>query len=85
MLSGDNQRTVNAIARHVGIDEAQRRFIARSKDRAHSQVVERIQASWHDRRWRNDTPAMAAARSASLWAQPEPTLPLIKTADIALM
>ncbi|MCC6356452.1 MAG: cadmium-translocating P-type ATPase [Verrucomicrobiae bacterium] len=84
MLSGDNQRTVDAIARQVGIDEAQGDLLPDIK-------VERIRALMTRHKHVgmigdgvNDAPAMAAASvGIAMGAAGADTA--IETADMALM
>ena len=84
MLSGDNQRTVDAIAREVGIDEAQ-------GDLLPDQKIERVRALLAQHKYAgmigdgvNDAPAMAVATVAiAMGAAGTDTA--IETADIALM
>jgi Cd2+/Zn2+-exporting ATPase len=84
MLSGDNRRTVDAIAREVGIDEAH-------GDLLPDQKIERVRALLADYKYAgmigdgvNDAPAMAVATVAiAMGAAGTDTA--IETADIALM
>lgn len=84
MLSGDNQRTVDAIARQVGIDEA-------NGDLLPDQKIERVRELLARHKYVgmigdgvNDAPAMAAA-SVGLAMGGAGTDTAIETADIALM
>ena len=52
MLSGDNQRTVNAIAHQAGIDEAHGDLLPDQKIRASPDLTGRVQTGRHDRRRR---------------------------------
>jgi Cd2+/Zn2+-exporting ATPase len=84
MLSGDNRRTVDAIAREVGIDEAH-------GDLLPDQKIERVRALLAEHKYAgmigdgvNDAPAMAVATVAiAMGAAGTDTA--IETADIALM
>jgi Cd2+/Zn2+-exporting ATPase len=84
MLSGDNQRTVNAIARQAGVDEAH-------GDLLPDQKIERIRKLLAEHKQVgmigdgvNDAPAMAAATvGIAMGAAGSDTA--IETADIALM
>ncbi len=84
MLSGDNQRTVDAIARQVGIDEAEGDLLPDDK-------IERVRGllSKYERVGMigdgvNDAPAMAAA-TVGIAMGAAGTDTAIETADIALM
>ncbi len=84
MLSGDNQRTVDAIARQVGIDEAK-------GDLLPDQKISRVQVLLAQHRYVgmigdgvNDAPAMAAA-SVGIAMGAAGTDTAIETADMALM
>ncbi len=84
MLSGDNQRTVDSIARTVGIDEAHGDLLPEQK-------VERVRQLLQQHRYVgmigdgvNDAPAMAAA-SIGIAMGAAGTDTAIETADIALM
>jgi Cd2+/Zn2+-exporting ATPase len=84
MLSGDNQRTVDAIARRVGIDEAR-------GDLLPDQKIERVRALLAEHRsvgmigdGVNDAPAMAAA-TVGIAMGAAGTDTAIETADLALM
>ena len=84
MLSGDNQRTVDAIAKHVGIDEAK-------GDLLPDQKIERVRELLAQHKHVgmigdgvNDAPAMAAA-SIGIAMGGAGTDTAIETADIALM
>ena len=84
MLSGDNRRTVDAIAREVGIDEAH-------GDLLPDQKIERVRVLLAEHKYAgmigdgvNDAPAMAVATVAiAMGAAGTDTA--IETADIALM
>jgi Zn2+/Cd2+-exporting ATPase len=84
MLSGDNRRTVDAIAREVGIDEAH-------GDLLPAQKIERVRVLLAEHKYAgmigdgvNDAPAMAVATVAiAMGAAGTDTA--IETADIALM
>ena len=84
MLSGDNQRTVDAIAKQVGIDEAH-------GDLLPDQKIERVRALLAEHAHVgmigdgvNDAPAMAAA-SVGIAMGAAGTDTAIETADMALM
>ena len=84
MLSGDNQRTVDAIARQAGIDEAH-------GDLLPDQKIERIRKLLAEHKQVgmigdgvNDAPAMAAA-TVGIAMGAAGTDTAIETADIALM
>jgi Cd2+/Zn2+-exporting ATPase len=84
MLSGDNQRTVDAIAKQVGIDEAH-------GDLLPDQKIERVRALLAEHTHVgmigdgvNDAPAMAAA-SVGIAMGTAGTDTAIETADVALM
>ena len=84
MLSGDNQRTVNAIAQQAGIDEAH-------GDLLPDQKIERVRTLLGDYKQVamigdgvNDAPAMAAA-TVGIAMGAAGTDTAIETADIALM
>ncbi|WP_425499931.1 heavy metal translocating P-type ATPase [Fontisphaera persica] len=84
MLSGDNQRTVDAIARQAGIDEAH-------GDLLPDQKISRVQVLLAQHRYVgmigdgvNDAPAMAAA-SVGIAMGAAGTDTAIETADMALM
>ena len=84
MLSGDNQRTVDAIAKQVGIDEAH-------GDLLPDQKIERVRALLAEHAHVgmigdgvNDAPAMAAA-SVGIAMGAAGTDTAIETADVALM
>jgi Cd2+/Zn2+-exporting ATPase len=84
MLSGDNQRTVDAIAREVGIDEAQ-------GDLLPDQKIDKVRALLAQYKYTgmigdgvNDAPAMAAA-TVGIAMGAAGTDTAIETADIALM
>lgn len=83
MLSGDNQRTVNAIAKKAGIDEAYGDLLPEQK-------IERVKALFAESRYVgmigdgvNDAPAMAAATVGI--AMGAGTDMALETADMALM
>ncbi len=84
MLSGDNQRTVDAIAREVGIDEAHGELLP-------DQKIEKVKELLSSHKYAgmigdgvNDAPAMAVATVAiAMGAAGTDTA--IETADIALM
>ena len=84
MLSGDNQRTVDAIARQVGVDEARGDLLPEQK-------VERVRELMARHRYVgmigdgvNDAPAMAAA-TVGIAMGAAGTDTAIETADMALM
>ena len=84
MLSGDNQRTVDAIAKQAGIDEAQGELLP-------DQKVERVKELMKRERFVgmvgdgvNDAPAMAVA-TVGIAMGAAGTDTAIETADIALM
>ena len=84
MLSGDNQRTVNAIARQAGVDEAH-------GDLLPDQKIERVRSLLAEHKHVgmigdgvNDAPAMVAA-TVGIAMGAAGTDTAIKTADIALM
>lgn len=84
MLSGDNQRTVDAISKHVGIDEAK-------GDLLPDQKIERVRELLAQHKHVgmigdgvNDAPAMAAA-SVGIAMGAAGTDTAIETADLALM
>jgi Cd2+/Zn2+-exporting ATPase len=84
MLSGDNQRTVDAIAKEAGIDEAHGDLLPDDK-------IERVRALLSEHQYVgmigdgvNDAPAMAAA-TVGIAMGAAGTDTAIETADIALM
>jgi len=84
MLSGDNQRTVDAIAKEAGIDEAEGELLP-------DQKIDRVKELMRHERFVgmvgdgvNDAPAMAAA-TVSIAMGAAGTDTAIETADIALM
>jgi Cd2+/Zn2+-exporting ATPase len=84
MLSGDNQRTVDAIAKEAGIDEAEGELLP-------DQKIDRVKALMKRERFVgmvgdgvNDAPAMAAA-TVGIAMGAAGTDTAIETADIALM
>jgi Zn2+/Cd2+-exporting ATPase len=84
MLSGDNQRTVDAIARQAGIDEAQGDLLPDQKiERVRSLLAEHKQVGMIGDGV-NDAPAMAAA-TIGIAMGAAGTDTAIETADIALM
>ena len=84
MLSGDNQRTVDAIARQAGIDEAQGDLLPDQKiERVRSLLAEHKQVGMIGDGV-NDAPAMAAA-TIGIAMGAAGTDTAIETADVALM
>ncbi len=84
MLSGDNQRTVDAIAKQVGIDEAHGDLLPEHKiERVRSLLVEHGHVGMIGDGV-NDAPAMAAA-SVGIAMGTAGTDTAIETADVALM
>src|SRR6202011_1904586 len=84
MLSGDNQRTVNAIARQAGVDEAHGDLLPDQKiERSRKLLAEHKQVGMIGDGV-NDAPAMAAA-TVGIAMGAAGTDTAIKTADIALM
>ncbi|MDR1281933.1 MAG: cadmium-translocating P-type ATPase [Opitutaceae bacterium] len=84
MLSGDNQRTVDAIAREAGIDEARGGLLPEDKVAGITALRERHGIAGMVGDGINDAPAMAAA-SVSIAMGAAGTDAAIETADIALM
>ncbi len=84
MLSGDNQRTVDAIAKQVGIDEAHGDLLPEHKiERVRGLLVEHEHVGMIGDGV-NDAPAMAAA-SVGIAMGTAGTDTAIETADVALM
>ena len=84
MLTGDNQHTADAIAREVGIDEAQGNLLPEDKLAVVDGLVRRAQPVHEAGEVSrvgmvgdgiNDTPALARATSASPWGRWAPTAP----------
>jgi Zn2+/Cd2+-exporting ATPase len=84
MLSGDNQRTVDRIAREVGIDEAAGDLLPEDKIARVRQLLVRHQHVGMIGDGVNDAPAMAAA-SIGIAMGAAGTDTAIETADVALM
>jgi len=84
MLSGDNQRTVDAIARQVGIDEAQGDLLPDAKVERVRELTKRHKHVGMIGDGVNDAPAMAAA-SVGIAMGAAGTDTAIETADMALM
>ena len=84
MLSGDNQRTANAIAQKVGIDEAMGDLLPDDKARQIKQLRKTFQEVGMIGDGVNDAPAMATA-SVSIAMGVAGSDTAIETADIALM
>lgn len=84
MLSGDNQRTVDVIAREAGIDEARGGLLPEDKIAGITSLRERHGIVGMVGDGINDAPAMAAA-SVSIAMGGGGTDAAIETADIALM
>lgn len=84
MLSGDNQRTVDAIARQVGIDEAQGDLLPDVKVERVRELMSRHKHVGMIGDGVNDAPAMAAA-SVGIAMGAAGTDTAIETADMALM
>ena len=84
MLSGDNQRTVDAIAKQVGIDEAHGDLLPEHKiERVRGLLAEHVHVGMIGDGV-NDAPAMAAA-SVGIAMGAAGTDTAIETADVALM
>lgn len=84
MLSGDNQRTVDAIAKQVGIDEAHGDLLPENKiERVRGLLAEHTHVGMIGDGV-NDAPAMAAA-SVGIAMGTAGTDTAIETADVALM
>lgn len=84
MLSGDNQRTVDHIARQVGIDEARGDLLPDDKVAAVNQLRERHRFVAMVGDGVNDAPAMATA-SLGIAMGAAGTDAAIETSDVALM
>lgn len=84
MLSGDNQRTVDAIARQVGIDEAQGDLLPDAKVERVRELMTRHKHVGMIGDGVNDAPAMALA-SVGIAMGAAGTDTAIETADMALM
>ncbi len=84
MLSGDNQRTVNAISKQVGIDEAQGDLLPEQKIEQVRKLMEQYHYVGMIGDGVNDAPAMAAA-SLGIAMGGIGTDTAIETADITLM
>lgn len=84
MLSGDNQRTVDAISKEVGIDEAQGGLLPDDKIKRVKELDARFQYVGMIGDGVNDAPAMAAA-TVGIAMGTAGTDTAIETADIALM
>ncbi len=84
MLSGDNQRTVNAISKQVGIDEAQGDLLPEQKIEQVRKLMEQYRYVGMIGDGVNDAPAMAAA-SLGIAMGGIGTDTAIETADITLM
>lgn len=84
MLSGDNQRTVDAIARQVGIDEAHGDLLPEEKVRRVRDLMVHHKYTGMIGDGVNDAPAMAAA-SVGIAMGAAGTDTAIETADMALM
>nr|WP_269799080.1 HAD-IC family P-type ATPase [Geminisphaera colitermitum] len=84
MLSGDNQRTVDAIAREAGIDEARGGLLPEDKVAGVTALRERHGIVGMVGDGINDAPAMAAA-SVAIAMGAAGSDAAIETADIALM
>lgn len=84
MLSGDNQRTVDAIARQVGIDEALGNLLPDDKIARVRDLVQRHRHVGMIGDGVNDAPAMAAA-TVGIAMGAAGTDTAIETADIVLM
>ena len=84
MLSGDNQRTVDAIAREAGIDEAEGELLPDQKIDRVKELMKRERFVGMVGDGVNDAPAMAAA-TVGIAMGVAGTDTAIETADIALM
>ena len=84
MLSGDNQRTVDAIARQVGIDEARGDLLPEQKVERVRELMARHKHVGMIGDGVNDAPAMAVA-SVGIAMGAAGTDTAIETADMALM
>lgn len=84
MLSGDNQRTVNAISKQVGIDEAQGDLLPEQKIEKVQQLMKQYHYVGMIGDGVNDAPAMAAA-TLGIAMGGIGTDTAIETADITLM
>ena len=84
MLSGDNQRTVDAISKQVGIDEAKGDLLPDQKIERVRELLARYKHVGMIGDGVNDAPAMAAA-SVGIAMGGAGTDTAIETADIALM
>jgi Cd2+/Zn2+-exporting ATPase len=84
MLSGDNQRTVDAIAKEAGIDEAEGELLPDQKIDRVKELMQRERFVGMVGDGVNDAPAMAAA-TVGIAMGAAGTDTAIETADIALM
>ena len=84
MLSGDNQRTVDAIARQAGIDEAQGELLPDQKVERLKELMKRDRFVGMVGDGVNDAPAMAVA-TVGIAMGAAGTDTAIETADLALM
>lgn len=84
MLSGDNQKTVNAISKQVGIDEARGGLLPEDKVAAIKDLTSRYGSVGMIGDGVNDAPAMAVA-TLGIAMGGAGTDTAIETADIALM
>jgi Cd2+/Zn2+-exporting ATPase len=84
MLSGDNQRTVDAIAKEAGIDEAEGELLPDQKIDRVKELMKRERFVGMVGDGVNDAPAMAAA-TVGIAMGAVGTDTVIETADIALM
>ncbi len=84
MLSGDNQRTADAIAKQAGIDEAYGDLLPTDKITRIRELTERFKYAGMIGDGVNDAPAMAAA-SIGIAMGRAGTDTAIETADVALM
>ena len=57
MLSGDNQRTVDAVARQAGIDEARGDLLPQQKIERIRKLLSEYKQVGIDRRWRERRPS----------------------------